>query len=221
MADKKDWVANPTKYDLYTKVLKESLNGGVILESELTEDEKAHVDEGIELGLLDREEIITCADSTCTKTYAREYAPETCLCDARFPDENDETDITNRQPNTGHFTTRYEVSDPPHLYSTVIGDTLAGHPTEWDFVDFETAVKGYNLNRVSGSPTIHVSPFYVFDMPVVSPENSDDLFFCWEHLPEIALADDQDKAAEIAIENRTTLSTTQASRSTSARENLI
>lgn len=216
MADKRDWVTNPTKYRLYTTVLKPSLNGGVVHESDIAEEQRQHIEEGIELGLIDREKLYTCADSTCKKTYSGDYTEDKCLCGTRFPDEDDEMDIANRQPNTGHFSTRYQVSDPPHLYSTVIGETLAGHPMEWDFVDYSTAVKGYNLSRTTGKASLHVSPFYDFDAMAVTPECCTDIFFSWEQLPEIATADDQDAAAEAAIENAQTLPATQATSTSSS-----
>lgn len=205
MADKRDWVTDPERYGLYTTVLKESLNGGVVHKSDIPNEQFQHIEEAIELGLIARDRIYTCADSTCQKTYSEDYIPETCLCGERFPDEDDETDITNRQPNTGHFETQYDVDDPPHLYSTVIGETIAGHPISWDFVDYPTAVDGYNLDRTPGKATVHIGPFYTFDTEAVTPKVADDIFFSWEQLPEIATADDPDHAAETAIQSATTL----------------
>jgi len=168
------WLSEDPYQSIFTELLQTSLRGGAARHSELSSEVVQILDEGVEDGVVEKDELIIC-DCNEYHSTERDHCPR---CGELSDSET--SDIIQ------YFTHSY-----PDIVKSRLGESAEGFEVQYDRNSFED-IKISDLEPLRGEvQRLHISPFFNFEGPVYAIPNHRDLFVDWGHVCD--LLDDSDE----------------------------
>lgn len=164
------WLEKESLYSVITEVFRQSLIGGVVRRSDLSDERKGLYERGVEQEVLQKDEIVIC---NCSKYYSINETVD-CPCGNAI-NESENPDIV-----------QYYSDSYPDIIKRKWGTELGGFSIKYD----TTGIDGLSIRDLEPSPSdkqfLHISPFFEFENEsgIYAYPNCNDIFVDWSSLKE-------------------------------------
>lgn len=173
------WFNDQSKFELLTKVIRETDGGGVVYQSDLTNSEIEIAESGVEDGLLRVSRPYSCPG--CDEVYNISRLPDVCSCGHTFPAKN------SVEPNK----IKYYTYVFPDRFINKIGRQIEDIEIIYESQRIEDVpVNDLHPAHENGQWFIRISPYYNADMGFYPFPNYRDLFLSWDQIPDLILRQD-------------------------------
>jgi hypothetical protein len=169
-----NWFQDEEKFQVLTKVIRDSALGGSAERSDLAETEMQICEEGVEEGVIKKRAEVVCDGFDCDRTYSVERIPKKCICGNHIDEQ--EPDVVD-----------FSVPNYADILMDILGDTVAEYEvvysTALDMNDVR--VTDLHSSALDESNYLHISPFFEFESAFSIFPGYNDIFLDWYALPEI------------------------------------
>ncbi|WP_226039077.1 hypothetical protein [Natrinema sp. DC36] len=170
---REEWITDPNKFEVLTKVVRETARGGILKESKIDTDELEIIEDGVNEDVFKKDEIRACP--SCYHKYPENSIPEIC--------EECDTNLDRNEPISSK--TRYFESVWPEKLEKVLDPY-----TEDIEVNFtkSRSIEDVSLSDVTiegNDPILHISPYFDLEHQWYSFPQYSDVFVDWVQIPKL------------------------------------
>lgn len=173
------WISDDEHFRILTELIRETVNAGVMLASELPDQKQDLLDQATEDGIAKRDELFDCPH--CDATYSSQYYGELCDCGESLPESSE------IEPHT----IQYYENVYPEFFKQRLGENL----DEFSIVYRDDRIENIPANDLhsAGKPGkyIHISPFFDSGTDIYPFPGFNDLFISWPKVRELILDTDE------------------------------